>query len=252
MSQVLTKAQKSLIASLFTRHGRKKSPFCVAEGLRAVRELAASAPERIEYIAAKSPGMAEFDGSYLLLPENEFEKLSGTVTSQGILAVASVPEFIPADAPVSGDFILALDRIADPGNFGTICRTAKAAGVRELWLTEGTTDPFGDKAIRSGMSSQFTMRLRKFASLEELKAAAERLGYDNMYLSLPQGGKNCFTEPGLFSKSVLVIGNEANGVEKIAGTHHINIPMPGNFESLNAAQAATILIFEYVRRLTSV
>lgn len=245
---MLDRAHKKLIDSLFSRHGRKKSDLCVCEGIRAVTELFAASPERVEFVVASFPPPFDCGKPVFSVDLEEYRKLSGTVTGQGILAVAKTPEYAGDDAPCRDRFVLALDRIADPGNFGTICRTARAAGLTELWLTEGTTDPFSAKSIRAGMGSQFSMKFRKFSGLEEMRLFGKQRNYGTMYLSVVSGGENCFTAGELYDHSILVVGNEANGVELIPEGRKISIPMPGGFESLNAAQAATILIFESVRR----
>ena len=182
---------------------------------------------------------------------DRFRELTGTVNAQGILAVAEIPPEPPPELPPEDPFLFALDRLGDPGNFGTICRTMRAVGLTELWYTRGSIDPYGDKAIRSALGAQFALRLRSFDSLETLRKQAERFGYPAVYLTDPHDGKNCFREPELFDRSVIVIGGEANGVTPLPGARHVQIPMPGNYESLNAAQAATVFLFEYVRRTTN-
>ena len=146
-----SKKESALIRSLATRQGRRKSSCCRCEGLRAVRELLEFFPDNVHFCVGTEKGLATitFDPAKLrLLPEHLFADLSGTVTPQGIIAVAEVPT--PAKE-VSGDFIFALDGIGDPGNFGTIARSCRAAGVKELWYSAGTVDPWSDKAVRSGM-----------------------------------------------------------------------------------------------------
>ena len=225
----LSRRNTALIRSLHTRHGRKKSGLCLCEGVRAVTELCTLRPELIRFAVA-------------------IDELSGTVHSQGVLAVAETPpEAGSADVPQE-PFLLALDGVGDPGNFGTICRTLRAAGLETLWYTRGSIGPFGDKAIRAGMGAQFALKLRSFADLGALREAAAELGFRRFYVTDPHGGESCFTAPGLFDHSVVVIGGEANGATMLADAEHVIIPMPGKFESLNAAQAATVFLFEYVRR----
>lgn len=246
----LTRAQRALLQSLYTRHGRKKSDCCVCEGLRSVTELTAARPDLIEF-SLRTEATRDLSPSAApcyVLPEPEFDKLAGTVRSQGVLAVARVPEPAGHGEQVTDPFVLALDRVGDPGNFGTICRTARAAGLHELWLTAGSIDPFGDKAIRSALGSQFAMKLRYFADLGEMREAGAKLGLEKVYLTDPHCGESCFTCADLFERTILVIGCESTGVGKLAGAARATIPMPGGFESLNAAQAATIFLFEHVRR----
>ena len=128
-----SKKETALLRSLATRQGRRKSTCCRCEGLRAVRELLEFFPERVHFCVGTERGLAgiNFDSRKLrLLPEHLFGEISGTVSPQGVIAVAEVPE---CTANVEGNFIFALDCIGDPGNFGTIARSCRAAGVKELW-----------------------------------------------------------------------------------------------------------------------
>lgn len=250
----LTKKETALIQALYTRHGRKKYPCCIVEGIRSCTEFFARVPQMALFTVAKSAAAAEAAGAcgdVRIVPESLFDKISGTVNSQGILIVANVPPKPSPDDINKDDFILAMDKVGDPGNFGTICRTAKAAGLTEIWYTKGSVDPFSDKVIRSAMTAQFLLKMRPFDSLEELRDEAQRQGFTKVCLTKPDCGKSCFTAEGIYEKSVVVIGSEGHGVSELDDSLDVQIPMPGNFESLNAAQAATILIFEYVRRKES-
>lgn len=245
-----SKKETALLRALATRQGRRKSSCCRCEGLRAVRELLAFFPERIRFCAGTEKGLEQIDfepEKLRLLPENLFNEISGTVSPQGIIAVAEVPE---CSAAVEGSFIFALDCIGDPGNFGTIARSCRAAGVKELWYSSGTVDPWSDKAVRSGMGAQFGLNLRSFPTLDELLSHASTLGYSKFFYADPHGGESCFEAPELFEHSVVIIGGEPSG-SHVSQAESINIPMPGNYESINAAQAATVLLFEYVRRQTT-
>jgi TrmH family RNA methyltransferase len=245
----LTKNQEALIKALYTRHGRKKYDFCVCEGVRCCSDFLAARPELLELLVCSEDFSHDFDRyNPARIPECQFSKLSSTIAAQGILAVAKKPEPVPESKPPADPFVFVLDRVGDPGNFGTILRTVKAAGLKELWYTAGSVDPFNDKVLRSAMAAQFTVGLREFASLQTLKQALAAFGYNRFYRTDPHQGENCFKEPGLFDKSVIIIGSEADGAGELEGSVPVTIPMPGNSESLNAAQAATIFLFEYVRR----
>jgi TrmH family RNA methyltransferase len=227
--------------------------MCVCEGVRCCRELLESAPE----LACFSVCAESFDAlrlnseSVFRVPEHRFKKLCATVNAQGIITVAAKPAPLPDKLINEAPFIVILDRVGDPGNFGTICRTMKAAGLAELWYTKGTVDPFGDKAIRSGMASQFSLRLREFENFEDIAGKLSEYGFGPLYRADPSKGKNCFREAGLFNKTALVLGSEGSGAVEIPGSLPLNIPMPGDYESINVAQAASIILFEYVRRLDS-
>lgn len=248
----LTRKQESLIRSLSTRHGRRKTGLCVCEGVRAAGELFLHAPELVRFTVATEAAAAalEIPGEIHLVPEKKLQELSGTVHSQGILVIAAIPAE-PGNTEVPTDpFLFAIDRLGDPGNFGTICRTLRAAGLTELWYTKGSIDPYGDKAVRSAIGAQFALKLRCFDGLEPLRVSAQSFGYASVWLTDPHAGESCFAAEKLYERSVIVIGAEADGVSPLSGAQRVMIPMPGRCESLNAAQAATIFLFEYVRRTT--
>lgn len=222
----------------------------MAEGLRCCQEAFHAAPELTVFtlVTPEVRKLINIPGEVIVVPHDEFGKYGGTVAAQGILAVLKQPdEYL--GRPES-PFIPVMDRVADPGNMGTIIRTARAAGIRDFWVTSGSADVYGDKVIRAALGAQFSMRIRSFTSLEAAAECGRGYGYDNVFLTDPHEGDSCFDTEGLFRNSLLVIGNEANGIEPDAKGRKVMIPMPGGFESLNAAQAATVFLFEYVRRLT--
>ena len=253
----LTRRMERQFAELQARHGRKKSEYCLCEGVRCCSEVLASPARAVIELAVCSEKLrSELPGLHELplaeVNDEKLQKLSGTVTSQGILLLVKRPGVKPENFPAPQDpFIMAVDQLGDPGNFGTILRTARAAGLREFWYTAGSADPYAPKVIRSSLAAQFTMNLREFADLTELTEFAAQQGYKNIFLTDPHGGESCFECQKLFDRSVVVIGSEAHGIAPDVAGNRVTIPMPGNFESLNAAQAATIVLFEHVRRLTT-
>lgn len=249
----LTKRQASLIASLRSRHGRKDSGLCLCDGLRACSEVIALRPDLLDLIVIREDFCAEigYPIEPVILPAQEFDKLAQTVNSQGIITVSRRPEPIAPDAPLSDPFVLVLDQVRDPGNFGTIIRTARAAGLHEIVLTKGSADPFHDKVIRSASGAQFALGMRYFDDLESMVDILRAQGIEKFYRTLPAGGDNLFRAEGVFQKSAIILGCESTGVSELEGSAGLNIPMPGTAESLNVAQAATIILFDYVRRITT-
>lgn len=254
MQVELTRRMERQFAELQGRHGRKKSPLCLCEGLRCCSEVLQSPlADDIELavISDKFRGdLPQLQHLPLAVVNDEkLQKLSGTINSQGILLLIKRPPVAPETFAAPADpFILAVDKLGDPGNFGTILRTARAAGLREFWYTAQSADPYAPKVIRSALAAQFSMQLREFADLESLRKFAVQCGFDKLYLTDPHCGESCFECKDLFTRSVVVIGSEAHGIDPEADGCRVTIPMPGGFESLNAAQAATIVLFEHVRR----
>ncbi len=250
---VLTKKNESLIRALYTRHGRKKYRLALCEGKRAVADLLQFCPKLIKFIVIAEerrdalPALPNNIESFAV-SEHKFNSLAATVSSQGILAVTACPPLIAQHAPIKDPFVLVLDRLTDPGNFGSILRTARAIGLTELWYTAGSVSPFNDKVIRAAMASQFVLGLRRFDNLDQLSNVLRQLGYQRIYRTDPHQGENCFTTAELFTQSAIIIGNEADGAAPLTDAEDITIPMPGSAESLNAAQAATVILFDHIRR----
>ena len=246
----LGRKNESLLRSLYTRHGRKKHNMCICEGLRCCRELLLSAPGLLEFaVCSEKFDQSSLDVDFYVVQEEKFNSISATVNSQGLLFAVKRPDTSPeATSAPSDPFITVLDRIGDPGNLGTIARTIKAAGLKELWITSGTVDPFSDKAIRSGMSAQFSLNIREFEDLSDLSACLRGNGYESIFRTDPHEGCNCFTEKELFNKSAVIFGSEGGGAGELEGSIPLQIPMPGDYESINVAQSATVIIFEYIRR----
>jgi len=170
------------------------------------------------------------------------KSLSDTETPQGILAAL---EFSQLPIPDSPNFILIPDRIRDPGNLGTLLRTAAAAGVQAVFLPPETTDAFAPKVVRSGMGAHFRL------PIQSMKWEKIRRETKDLQVSLADmDGTSCW-ETDLHRPLALIIGSEAEGVSEEArelATQKISIPMSGNIESLNAGVAGSVLMFEVVRQ----
>ena len=233
-----------------SRHFRKKSGLCLAEGLRCCREALMRAPERVVALFCtrafrESPDFTQFAAlpEISVLDDKAFAELSETESPQGIMLLLRIPENQPP-AAAGTPFTLILDRVADPGNLGTILRTALAVGLDSCWLVKGSADPFSPKAIRAAMGAQFTLEIHTLDTLEEAAETARRLGAETIWCTLPSSGISIFDPAFSLRKSALVIGNEANGISNPAVGKAVTIPMPGGAESLNAAQAATVFLVQ--------
>lgn len=253
MTGALNRRQAAVIAALRSRHGRKDSDLCLCDGLRACSEVIRLRPDLLESVILREDFSEdlEFPIEPARLSAGEFQKIAQTVHSQGIITVSRRPEAVRPDAPPADPFALVLDQVRDPGNLGTIIRTARAAGLHEIYLTKGSADPWQDKVIRSASGAQFALGLRFYNDLDELAAILRKIGIGTFYRTLPAGGENLFKASGIFSGSAIILGCESTGVSALEGASGLNIPMPGTAESLNVAQAATVILFEYVRRITT-
>jgi TrmH family RNA methyltransferase len=170
--------------------------------------------------------------------------LSETETPQGILAVLELTQL---PIPSHPNFILIPDQIRDPGNLGTLLRTAAAAGVQVVLLPPETTDAFAPKVVRAGMGAHFRLPIRTL-SWEEVGQVVRSAGLQ-VYLA-DMNGQSCWGTD-LRQPVALVIGSEADGASEAArklAHQKIAVPMKGNVESLNAGVVGSILMFEVVRQ----
>ena len=234
------------------KHRTKENKYII-EGFRLVQE-AFKAKCNIEYIIVNEGGkvkLEEYLSQYInnikiYEMRNElFSQLTSTENTQGIIAVASINNLI---SDINGDFYLLCDKVQDPGNLGTIIRTAHAAGVNAIILTKGTVDIYNDKTIRSTMGSIFYIPIIYDNDLNLLKKLKSE-GFDLVATSLEES-KNFFEED-LSGKVILSVGNEGNGIsEEIfeLADKKVKIPMPGGAESLNVGVATSIILFEKVRQ----
>ncbi len=175
--------------------------------------------------------------------------ISSTETPQGILAV--VP-FVELPAPVQPQFVLILDAVRDPGNVGAILRSARAAGVDQILLAPGTADPHNAKVVRAAMGAHFRVPLRGAHTWKEIEDHIR--GISRVYLADARGETD-YTRADWSRPIALIIGGEAEGASDAArkiATARVRIPMHGGAESLNAAMAATVLLFEATRGRDSV
>ncbi len=243
---------KWLRALTARRRARQKEGLFVIEGVRLAEEaLNAGWPAKMvlytealnERGQALVRAYAAQGTSLEIAQEHVMQAASDTDTPQGILVVLELREQTPPDSP---HFVFIPDRVRDPGNLGTMLRTASAAGVEAVLLPPETVDPFSPKVLRAGMGAHFRLPLVSL-SWEEIGA---RLQDKQIYLAAAGAGIP-YTQADFRSPLALVIGGEADGASAQAqqfATRRVHIPMPGGSESLNAAIAAGILLFEAARQ----
>lgn len=231
---------------------RREAGGFVAEGVRLLEEaLETGWPFRFALYAdgLSERGMALLDRLVerkIVVEKVEsrlLDSLGDTETSQGILAVLD-HALIPT--PQSPDFVLIPDQIRDPGNLGTLLRTAAAAAVDAVFIPPETADPFAPKVVRAGMGAHFRLPVRALG-WEEIRA---QVGGLTVWLAEAEGARPCW-EADLRPPLALIVGGEAEGGSEHARalkTSSISIPMPGKMESLNAAAAGAVLMFEVARQ----
>jgi len=248
---------KRLVSLQKKRKLRDEEQVFLVEGIRMFQEVPAEQLQeawvsesfykkerrRVEEITARA-GIR-----YELLSDSVYAHVSDTKTPQGVLGVVGRKSYkIEEMLEEKNPFLLVLDNLQDPGNLGTIVRTAEGAGVNGIILSGDSVDIYNPKTIRSTMGSLYRM---PFCYEEDIVQAVERLNEAGITTYAAHLAGCCAYEEDYRKPCAFLIGNEGNGLrDKVAekAQKYIRIPMKGKVESLNAAVAATVLMFEAARQ----
>ena len=258
MALVLSRREERLLRSLRQRKVREAEGLFLAEGVRAVEDLAASPlPLRL---AAASSSLGDTSRGRALLDvlatkgvavretgERELAALADTETPQGILAVAEIPRARLDDLVIEREpaALLVLDAVQDPGNFGTLARTAEALGAAGLVALPGTVDPWNPTSVRAAMGSTFRLPIIQ-AVWDDLAPWLVSGGF--VTLAAAAGGEPLGEARP--ARAALVLGNEGAGISedtRAQADRVVGIPLRGRAESLNVAAAGAILLHELLR-----
>lgn len=236
-----------------SRLRREKKEFII-EGIRMFEETPKNRIKKV-YITEKIENTYRdviSDYNYEVVSEAVFSQMADTKTPQGILAIVGM-----VDTPVKdiikrgGDkaFLLAVEDLQDPGNLGTIIRTAEGAGVTGIIMSGNTVDIYNPKTIRSTMGAIYRM---PFAYVEDFVGTIENMKQAGIEVYAAHlDGEKYYDGENYCKKTAFLIGNEGNGLSceaAQAATKRIKIPMEGQLESLNAAVASAILMYEVNRQ----
>ena len=229
---------------------RQESGLFVVEGRRLTEELPAG--QLVKAYATERFAESE-EGADLCrrlnavtVSEAVMAKMSDTRTPQGILAVAR--QLPPAVSFPEGP-LLFLERVQDPGNVGTLFRTAEAAGAAGILMDSGTADPYNPKVVRGTMGAIFRLPFRISPDAGEALKALRAKGYRIFAAHL--AGSVPYDAPAYPQKSVFLLGNEGNGLSDALtalADEKVRIPLCGRAESLNVAVAGAVLLYEHLRQ----
>ena len=241
------------VRALQQRDQRWRARAFVVEGWRAIADaLATGARPTLVLVRVGEETLLSSLGELAGVPcrraaANVFNRLSETVTPQGVLAVFPFPASVPPDPATTLPLVLVLDRLRDPGNLGTLLRAAAGAGVTGVYLTPESVDPYNGKVVRAGMGAHFRLPIatlnpdamrvvERTCPLRVIAEANANVTYDAVDWRQP---------------AMLIIGSEAAGVSPplaAIATIHAAIPLAAGVESLNAAVAGAVMLFEAARQ----
>ena len=247
------------IKRLQTKKYRDEAGMYIAEGLKLVTEALEGSMEVLEVLIAESQ-LESYQPLYLLakqrglalkaVSDRGYAAVSDTKTPQGVLALLAIPK--PSLEGLMGKqdcLLTVLDGVSDPGNVGTIVRTMDAAGGDGVILLPGCADPFGPKAVRATMGAILRMPVVIQEDAAALLGTLSEAGFHIAASHL--AGEDLYAWPGGHRKTALIVGSEAHGIRRdvsAAAHSRLKIPMAGGAESLNAAVAAGIMIYEIFRK----
>lgn len=257
--QVITSKDNEIIKNikkLKEKKYRDEEKKYIVEGIKMVREAIIENAKIDKIVVCEdcvNDGTIEKELLYeiakyncIYVSEKVFSSITDVSNPQGILAIIEKNE--EEKILYDEDIILVLDGIQDPGNLGTILRTLDSVNLKQIVLSENTADPYNPKVVRSTMGAIYRVNIIRSKNIIETLKEMKKNKYQIATTSLDTN-KSIYDVD--FSKKVIVIGNEANGVSKEVqdlSDVKMKIPMLGKTESLNAAVATGIILYEYVRR----
>lgn len=239
----------------WAQHGRvrREEDVILLDGLHLIEALQGAGGELLEVALSENgaarPEIAAWLAAHaridtLCFPDAMFAEIAATDTPSGILAVARMPK--PAAPPRADIDCLLLDGVQDPGNVGTLLRTAAAAGIRQALLGPGCADAWAPKTLRAGQGAQFLLAIHEHCDLAPFLGSYRGTGI----VTRLDAARSLYDTP-LDGPLAWVFGAEGQGVSDAvahAARLGVFIPMPGGTESLNVAAAAAVCLFEVVRR----
>lgn len=226
------------VAKLSDKKHRKQSGKYVIEGVRLVNDAFKYGANVVSVFVKESVADSFGYENQIVVSDKVFAKMSDTVNAQGVLAVAQ-RKTIALRKPIGNCLIL--DQLQDPGNVGTLIRTAVACGFTDIYAVK-SVDLFSPKVLRSAMSAHFCINLHESESMQNVFALLD----DVEILAADMYGENVFSAK-VSSQCALVVGNEGNGISDYVKTHvnkTLSLPMENSFESLNAAVAGSVIMYQ--------
>lgn len=241
MTQSISSLQHPLVKHLVKLREEKSCRYeyksLVLDGIKPIQEVKRDV-QKLLYTPDLALLASTFPGEKWEITEAILHKISGMVSPEGMIAEVKIPPFVSID---HSSQVLALDGISDPGNLGTLLRTALALGWDTVYFLPGCCDPFNEKALRAARGAHFKLSLAK-GTTEALHQWVNHYHVQSIVADI-QGVEPEKIMPA--RQRVLVLGNEAHGASEAIRQfcEPVTVPMPGDMESLNVAVAGGILLY---------
>ena len=241
---------KELIALKERAKVRRDTKTYIVEGMK----MCAEVPKDLLLETYVTEAFAAMHSEWLegidheVIEDRLFDRICDTKTPQGILCVVKQKEYELDDILRHGDLYVILEDIQDPGNLGTIMRTAEGAGAAGVIMSKGCVDIYNPKTIRSTMGSAYRV---PFLYVDDLKSAIEKIRSCEIDVYAAHLKGETYYDDIKYRRAAFLIGNEGNGLREETAAladSYIKIPMSGQVESLNAAVSTAILMYEFRRQ----
>lgn len=244
---MISKNQAKFVNSLKLKKIRLQEGLFIAEGTKVVSELIQSGLRVHQIFSSEGAILPESFPSTAIISEREMAQISSMTTPPGVLAVAALPDWYDHPAIAENlknvNYILVLDGLRDPGNLGTVIRSAEWFGFDAIFVSGDTADSFNPKVIQASMGSIFRFPVYTLSNWSDLAA------FQLPIIGLDMGGENLYTSD--FGEGIYVLGNESHGLRPDARqvvSRYLTIPGCGTTDSLNAGVSASIVLSELYRR----
>jgi RNA methyltransferase, TrmH family len=241
---------------LLRRAGREHAGALLVEGAAAVVEALRLAPSVRELFVAREVEAGDLVARaearavpVVMVPGRVLAALSDAATPQGVVAVVEAPGMSLADVPADASLVVVLAEVRDPGNAGSLVRSAAASAADAVVFTRGTVDAFGPKTVRAAAGALWAVPVVRGVDLVESLVALRDIGCT--IVGADASAPDPVDRSDLTRRVAIVLGNEAWGLPAAASSlldERASIPMPGGSESLNVAIAGSIFLFEAVRQ----
>jgi TrmH family RNA methyltransferase len=249
--QTVTSAANPLVRDVrraIARGSLTAEGLCIAEGFHLLEEALRSNRE-VALVLASESVRAGFTARVVVVPDSLFQTIASTETTQGVIALVRPPEWRIEDLFRDPSLVIVLDGVQDPGNAGTIVRAAEAFGASGVMFLKGTVSPWNPKTLRASAGSLFRVPFVTGIAAAEAVSASQSRGL-HTFAAMPfTGSEKLAHQADLTQSCAIAVGSEGRGVsaELCAAAQGLAIPTVA-VESLNAAMAASILLYEARRQ----